>query len=173
MRRILLLFLTSFLLVPAAFAQDSAADLAKWKPLQFLVGNWEAKTAGSEVKSIGTYSFQPELNGTILARHGTAESCKGPKDFDCDHHDRLYVYHDATVESGMRAIYFDNEGHVIRYIVTVPSAAKVVFQSEAGPGPQFRLTYELVNGTMLGKFQVAAAGQTEYHSYLEWSGGKK
>jgi hypothetical protein len=74
----------------------------------------------------------------------------------------------------LKAIYFDNEGHVIHYDVSTPTPAKVVFLSDTStPGPQFRLTYELKDSVMSGKFQMQMPGQSEWKSYLEWSGPKK
>jgi len=154
-----------------AQAQPKADEAAQWKPLAFLLGTWEAKTdAGGKVNSIGTYTFKPELNGTVLARHSSADSCKGPADFDCDHHDLLYLFHEGDA---IRAVYFDNEGHVLHYTVSTPKPTTVVFDTEPGPGPRFRLTYELAGGRMQGKFQMSPPGSAEYHSYLEWSGGKR
>ena len=83
----------------------------------------------------------------------------------------LYVYEDAPGQA-LKAIYFDNEGHVIHYNVSTPAAGKVEFLSEASQGPQFRLTYELIGPLMTGKFQMRMPGQTEWKSYLEWSGTK-
>jgi hypothetical protein len=145
-----------------------------WQSLSFLEGTWEAKTgSGSGITSAGTYSFRPELGGHILARHSiTAGGCKGPATFDCDHGDLLYIYRDAPGQP-LRAIYFDNEGHVIHYEVSTPSANSAVLLSDGSqPGPQFRLVYELKDSIMSGKFQVKMPGQTEWKSYLEWSGAK-
>jgi hypothetical protein len=110
----------------------------------------------------------------VLARRSTSDvACKGPATFDCEHGDILYVYEEAPGQP-LKAIYFDNEGHVIHYDVTTPTATSVVFLSEPShPGPRFRLTYELKDAQMLGKFQMQMPGQTEWKSYLEWSGGKK
>jgi hypothetical protein len=108
-----------------------------WKSLNFLEGTWGASTdEKSGVSSSGTYTFRRELGGHVIARRSTAEAgCKGPATFDCEHGDVLYVYRDAPMP-GMKAIYFDNEGHVIHYDVSTPSATKVVFLSEQGrPGP--------------------------------------
>jgi hypothetical protein len=108
-----------------------------WQPLRFLIGRWEAQG--------GTYSFDLELKDHVLVRHST----------NGDHADELYVYPE---EQSFKAIYFDNEGHVIHYNVTAtPSGA--VFQSD-----QYRLSYELKNGVMYGKFEVGGK------KYLEWSG---
>ena len=155
------------------WAQNATTDT--WKPLQFLVGTWEAKTQGGSAGAVssGTYTFQLELRGQILARHSTNAGCKGPTDFDCEHGDLLYVYRQAP-STPLKAIYFDNEGHVIQYDVTTPDANTAVFVSAASqPGPQFRLVYELKDRTMQGRFQLRMPGQTEFKSYLEWSGEKK
>jgi hypothetical protein len=149
------------LLISLGSACLSAQDT--WKPLAFLIGTWEGRTAGG---TTGTYSFQPELHDHILARHSINPACK-----DC-HSDLLYVYQDLPNQS-YKAIYFDNEGHVIHYDVTTPTPTLAVFLSDPSqPGPQYRLTYELKDSTMHGKFQIRMPGQTEFKSYLEWSGAK-
>ena len=160
--------------LPLGLSAQNPAQNDPWKPLAFLIGTWDASAKGNAgVASIGTYSFRPELGGHILARHSVAKSssCKGPADFDCDHGDLLYLYPEGP---GLKAIYFDNEGHTIHYDVTTPTPISVQFLSDATtPGPRFRLLYELNNSIMSGKFQMQMPGQTDWHSYLEWSGGKK
>lgn len=79
----------------------------------------------------------------------------------------LYVYQDAPGQP-YKAIYFDNEGHVMHYDVSISGPGSVVFLSG-----QYRLSYELKGSTLYGKFQMRAPGQTEFTSYLEWSGGRK
>ena len=74
----------------------------------------------------------------------------------------------------LKAIYFDNEGHVIHYDVSTPTATTVMFLSDpATPGPQFRLVYEKKDSVMFGKFQMHMPGQTDWKSYLEWSGAAR
>jgi hypothetical protein len=176
MRRFFLTLLLACACCPLAFTQSSANPHATWKPLNFLLGTWEAKTGGQKVQAAGNYTFQLELNGTVMARRSDLASCKGPADFDCNHGDMLYLFHDAAQgpgDTGIRAIYFDSEGHVIHYLVSLPTPTTAVFQSVAGPGPQFRLTYELAGNQMKGKFQVEPPGSATYQTYLEWSGGRK
>jgi len=161
------------LYAPCASAAEAAID--PWKSLQFLVGTWEAHTQGGTAGAAGAgkYTFQAELHNHVLARHSSSEKCSGPADFDCEHSDLLYVYQESPGQS-YRAIYFDNEGHVIHYDVSVPTPTTAVLLSEPfRPGPQFRIIYELKEAKMYGKFQMRAPGQTEFHSYLEWSGPKK
>jgi len=173
-----LFVITAFLFAcvfPQANAQNSA-DTDALKPLAFLEGTWQAKTQGGSAgaDASATYTFQRELKGHILARHTHDSSgCHGPATYDCDHSDLLYVYRDSG-SAALRAIYFDNEGHVIHYDVSVTGPATAVFTSDSDTkGPQFRLVYELKSSVMSGKFQIRAPGQTDFKSYLEWSGERR
>ena len=161
-------------MVAAPLCAQTAATPDPWKALSFLEGTWEAKTQGGAASAAGLYTFQLELDKHILARHSTTDpGCKGPANFDCAHGDLLYVYEDAPGQP-LKAIYFDNEGHVLHYSVSTLDATTAVFLTDpAAPGPQFKLVYELKGPLMTGKFQMKMPGQTEWKSYLEWSGGKK
>jgi hypothetical protein len=107
-----------------------------------------------------------------MARHSSPDpNCKGPASFDCEHGDLLYIFEDAP-GGPLKAIYFDNEGHVLHYAISTPTPTTAIFLTEPGPGPRFRLVYELKDGVMSGKFQMQPPGQTEWRSYLEWSGKK-
>jgi hypothetical protein len=137
------------------------------------MGTWEARSIGGDVRSSGSYAFQTELRGHVLVRRSATADCQGPLDFNCEHGDILYIWADAS-GSSYKAIYFDNEGHVIHYNVSTPAGATAILLSdEKQPGPQYRLIYELKNGVMNGKFQMKPPGQLEFRSYLEWAGGKK
>ncbi len=154
--------------------------------LHFLLGTWIASTnpaAGtSGASALGTYTFSLDLGGHALQRTGSLDSCKGPKTFDCNHHDQLTVFpdpHGAVIHgSSLFALYLDNEGHVIYYTLTTPDPHTAVFDSQ-GPAtaPKFRLVYHLEGdgskAVMTGKFQGTAPGSDEYHSYLEWSGTRQ
>jgi hypothetical protein len=137
--------------------------------LSFLIGTWEAKTtSGSAGASVtGAYTFQLELSGHVLARHSSGSNCAGPSDFNCEHKDLLYIFSDPPNQP-LKAIYFDNEGHVIHYDVSLPVPNKAVFES-SGPRPRFRLVYELKGETMEGKFQASMPGSSEFA--LRCSGG--
>jgi hypothetical protein len=164
---------TAVLSLCNANAAQSAVD--PWQSLRFLLGTWQAKTQGGSANAAAsaTYTFQLELRNHILARHTSSEKCNGPADFNCDHGDLLYVYQESGSQS-YKAIYFDNEGHVIHYEVATPAADSVMFLSDASrPGPQFRLIYALDGAIMSGKFQMRMPGQADFNSYLEWTGAKQ
>jgi hypothetical protein len=159
-----------------AHHQALSAPTDPWKALVFLEGTWDAHTQGgsAQAQGSGTYTFGPELKHHVLVRRsGDSAGCSGPKGFDCEHSDVLYVYQEAQ-DQPLKAIYFDSEGHVIHYAVSAPDSTTAVFVSEASPsGPQFQLVYQLKDAVMSGKFQMRMPGQTAWKSYLEWSGAKK
>lgn len=152
-----------------------SAEADPWKAISFLQGTWGAEiragTAGAQ--GISNYTFKPGLRHHVISRTSAAPAtCKGPEDFDCGHSDLLYIYQEGPKQP-LKAIYFDNEGHVIHYEVATPQWDTVIFISEASAsGPQFRLMYQLSNAIMSGQFQVRMPGQKDWKSYLEWSGPK-
>jgi hypothetical protein len=156
-------------------AQSAPPAANPLQPLAFLEGTWEAKAQGDTGAAVnGSYAFQFELKNHVLARHTVnIDSCKGPENYDCEHSDLLYVYADAPGQA-LKALYIDNEGHVIHYDVSTPDSTTAVFLSDASlPGPQFRLIYSLKGSVLSGKFQMRMPGQADWRPYLEWSGPKK
>jgi hypothetical protein len=161
-------------LLTADLGAQSTTSKDPFQALSFLEGTWDAKTNGSSgVQSIGEYSFELQLQKHVLSRQSVSKgSCKGPDSFDCNHSDMLYIY-PSGADGALQAIYFDNEGHVIKYQVSTPTPTTALFQSDSSlPGPQFQLVYERRGDTMSGKFQMRMPGQGEWKSYLEWSGQK-
>src|SRR5258708_27522657 len=115
-------FLPAFLALPL-LAQVSSQPADPWTALGFLQGTWEAKASGDSGAQVqGTYTFQMELKNHVLSRHSHyAAGCKGPVDFDCDHGDLLHVDQD-TPGQPLKAIYLDNDGHVLHYSASTPTS---------------------------------------------------
>jgi hypothetical protein len=148
------------------FAQESAPE---WSNFDFLLGKWIG-VAGEKDTPLGAgqggFSFEADLNKKVIVRRNHAEYDKG-----ATHDDLMVIYTEGTAASNLfRAIYFDSEGHVIRYNVAFRSKDSVVFESDGSqPGPKYRLSYWMEpGGVMKGKFEVAAPGSTEFKSYLSW-----
>jgi ketosteroid isomerase-like protein len=56
------------------------------------------------------------------------------------------------------------------YDIAAPDATTTLFHSDVGqPGPQFRLTYELMAAAISGEFQARVPGRAEWRPYLELS----
>ncbi|MGA7110004.1 MAG: hypothetical protein WBY75_19795 [Terracidiphilus sp.] len=168
-------------LLPIAFAMCFCLPVLAQTPastghdpfqnMKFLEGTWDANVQNNAaVKRSGRYTFDRELSGRILARHSTNDpNCSAPENFDCAHSDVLYVFQDGPGLE-LKAIYFDNEGHVIHYNVTTPKPQSVVFLSDTAQGPRFRLEYELSGTVMTGRFSMQMPGEDDWRTYLEWSG---
>jgi hypothetical protein len=115
--------------------------------------------------------FAPELKGHVLVRRCATGCDNGP--MGAGYSDILYIYKNSPDQT-YRAIFFDTEGHVLQYQISTPSANKAVFLSDGSvPGPRFQLTYELVGGTMSGKFEMLAPGGAAARQLSAWSGAKK
>jgi hypothetical protein len=148
-------------------ASAQAGD--RWKSIQFLIGDWVATGDGATGPSGGAYSFKAELNDQILVRHSYAEY----GDAEARRHDDLLIVYADAPGKPMHAIYFDSEGHVIKYNVK-PSGNSVVFESDAGePGPKYRLSYRLAEKKLTGKFEIAEDGNAGYKTYLAWTSVRK
>jgi hypothetical protein len=159
--------IAAFLLAMALPAQQAASS--PWTRLDFLMGKWIG-VAGEKDTPLGAgqgaYSFAFDLNNKVVIRRNQAVYDAGAK-----HDDLMVIYLDAPNDTP-RAIYFDSEGHTIRYRLAFPKAEMVVFESDGTePGPRYRLTYWVENGGLNGKFEVAAPGN-DYKPYMNWRSKK-
>lgn len=81
------------------------------------------------------------------------------------------VIYPGGESKGTRAIYFDNEGHVIEYTAEFPpDGNSVTFLSAASPrAPRYRLTYTKADNARLRiKFEIAPPGKPEaFSTYIE------
>jgi hypothetical protein len=68
-----------------------------------------------------------------------------------------------TEDATPKAIYFDNEGHVIRYTMASSTAKSITFLSDPVPDrPRYRLSYTALAGDRLGgEFAVAPVDAPE------------
>lgn len=110
MREFAVFFAGVLVSVAASLAQNPGSS----DPLQLPAipsGTWEATSTCGQVQanSTGSNNFKPELSGHVTAPQSMAAGCRGRIDFDCNHHDLLYVY---TERSALCA-FFDHERHVI------------------------------------------------------------
>ena len=141
-----------------------------WSKLEFLLGNWTGAAGEKDTQNgsgQGAFSFQPELGRKIIVRRNNATYDSG-----ASHDDLMIIYMDPP-DSPPRAIYFDSEGHVIRYNVAFPSANRVVFESDGSqPGPRYRLMYWMEGASLNGTFEIGMSPGA-YKNYLSWTSKKK
>ena len=132
-----------------------------WGPLQFLAGEWVGEGGGQPGEtSAGSFSFAPDLQGTILVRKSFAQYPAANGRPASRHDDLTVIYRDA-VSKQLRATYWDNEGHVIQYRVEPVQGGAVLASDE------YRLTYTAAGKDQVKiKFEVAQPGKG-FVTYLE------
>jgi hypothetical protein len=133
----------------------------RWKPFQFLLGSWAGVGSGKPGEaSSGSTTFSYDLAKKIIVRKNKAEYPPKAGEKKGQVHEDLLIIYPQTGASQFRAIYFDNEGHVINYGISFPAERSAVFESETiEQQPRFRLTYETTkDGQLSVQFFVAPPG---------------
>ncbi|HEY6332848.1 MAG TPA: hypothetical protein VI756_26220 [Blastocatellia bacterium] len=168
---LLSLSLTSVLLCAAR--QSGVASLNDLKPF---VGEWVGDGGGGPGQGSGAFSFSFDLQGKVLVRKSYADY-PASKDRPVFRHDDLMVVYPDPGGKGTRAIYFDSEGHVIEYSVTVsPDQKTVTFLSDAiASAPRYRLVYTKSGVDSLTlEFDIAPAGKPDsFSKYIEAKARRK
>jgi hypothetical protein len=143
-----------------------------WKPFQFLIGEWVGEGGGGPGQGGGGFSLQFDLQRQVLVRKNFADYPAQDGRPAAHHEDLMIIYLDDQSKKP-RAIYFDSEGHTIRYAVAAARGG-LVFESEAAePGPHYRLSYTPSDQRVNGKFEMQAPGQSEYKTYLDFAVRRK
>ncbi len=140
-----------------------------WSDWKFLLGEWEGANAGDPGAGTGTFSFSFDLDENILVRksHTVFPPTKEREGYA--HDDLIIIYTEYTGEK--RAIYFDNEQHVIHYAVHVSADQQdITLESDPVPGmPQFRFTYiKTGEDTVNARFEMTPPGKPgAFFTYLQ------
>ncbi len=146
----------------------------QWSAWQFLVGEWIGEGTGDPGQGSGGFSLQPDLQNTVLVRKNSAyyPATKDRQAFT--HEDLMVIFYENDQP---KAIYFDNEGHVIRYTAEFSKdSSTVTFLSDPIPSaPRFRFAYtKAQNGTLKMSFDIAQPGKPDSFSrYIEATARRK
>jgi len=138
-----------------------------WDAWRFLLGEWAGSGGGTPGQGGGDLSFQFDLQGQVLVRRNHVDFPATTDRPTFSHDDLTIIYPDAA--GSTRAVYFDNEGHVIHYAVTM-AADMIIMISEPDPSsPRFRTTYwKGENETAGTRFEIAPPGKPEdFAIYIE------
>lgn len=147
-----------------AFGQKPVESLDKWK---YLIGEWVGEDIGEPGQNKGSFTFQTDLDGKIIIRKNHSFSPATKDSPSSVHNDILIIYSD---NSGIdqKAIYFDNEGHVINYQVIFKGNTLVLTSNATANNPRFRLSYiPIDNNTVNVTFEMSSSqNPEEFKMYL-------
>jgi hypothetical protein len=171
-----LLLITLAALLPVSIASRAQETTSEWAPFEYLLGDWVGEGGGQPGQATGEFSFHPDLQNRILVRRSYA-AYPPTKDRPAFRHDDLMVVYRESDSAPPRALYFDSEGHIIRYLVTASSDQRTIeFVSEALPSsPRYRLTYvKTGSDTLTLKFEIAPPGKPDsFSTYIEAKAKRK
>jgi hypothetical protein len=161
MKARLYLLIILFALATNCFGQENST----WTKWSWLIGEWKGEGSGQPGQGGGTFSFVHDLDQKILVIKSHSEYPSTENKPKIIHEDLMIVYLYSGTPS--KAIYFDNEGHVINYTLSY-SDKSITFTSDVIPSvPVFRLTYTwLDNETVNTKFELSKDGE-HFMTYIE------
>lgn len=176
LKRHTIFFLTALIILvsPVVFSQAAKKDI-DWKQWHFIIGDWVGEGGGKPGQATGSFSFDFDLQKRILVRKSVANYPAAKDQPPYSHNDLMIIYNDSS--SSTEAIYFDNEGHVIKYSVKFSDdQSSIIFTSIPAPNePIYRLTYVKVNNQKLNiKFEIAQPETpSSFLTYLEATAHRK
>ena len=163
------LILAFNLVATAALAAQRPQQDPGWEAFDFLAGEWVAEGSGTPGEATGSFSFSRDLDGKILVRRNRADYPSTKDKPAYTHTDLMVIYRDR--DGTIRATYFDNEGHVINYVVSrSKDQNSITFLSEVSPSaPRFRFIYSKEGKDRLRlQFDIAPPGKPEaFSKYVE------
>jgi hypothetical protein len=140
------------LLVLLATTTASADPLDALKPI---MGHWRGGDPAK--KSSGEYTLEPALGGKVLVRKNTNDGPEG-------HHEDLMIV--FATPAGLRASYWDNEGHAINYAVEAKPDHVEMLSDQVPNMPRFKLRYDVKGPDELAiDFSIAMPGSSELKHY--------
>ncbi|HVN31210.1 MAG TPA: hypothetical protein VMT45_04425 [Thermoanaerobaculaceae bacterium] len=133
-----------------------------WAGWRFVLGEWLGGGSGKPGEGSGSFSFRFDLGEHILVRRSHTEYPAADERPAVVHDDVMICYPDPA-GGRILAIYFDNEGHVIRYVGDAGEPGRLVLVSEAiWPAPTFRLTYTATGDDAVTiAFEIAPPGHPD------------
>jgi hypothetical protein len=162
MKTKLILTIALFGVFTYCFGQQNS----KWDQWNWLMGEWVGEGSGQPGQGGGTFSFKNELDKKILVRKSYSEYPATENKPKIVHEDLMVVYLDNT-GTPSKAIYFDNEEHVINYSVNCSNKSIVYTSNKATNAPVFRLTYTLLENEVINtKFEMSQDGE-KFMTYIE------
>jgi hypothetical protein len=162
MKTKLILIIFSFTSFTLCFAQQNV----NWNKWSGFMGEWKGEGSGQPGKGDGTFTFAFNLDKKVIERKSHSEY-PATKDKPLIIHDDLMIVYPNYTAIPSKAIYFDNEGHIINYTIAYVDNSIVLTSEKLPHVPIFRLTYTLLdNETVNTKFEMSKDGE-KFMTYIE------
>jgi len=145
---------------------------ANWNKWNWIVGEWVGEGNGQPGQGEGKFTFRFDLDNNVLVREAFSEYPATKDKPAIMHKDLMIVYRDLAGVPN-KAIYFDNENHVINYTVTISEKSIVFLSEKLANMPIFRLTYIFINDESVSiKFEMSQDG-VSFSTYIEGTSKRK
>lgn len=157
------ILITTFLLFATNCWAQQNTNLDNWN---WLIGVWVGEGSGQPGKGGGSFSFSFDLDKNIIVRKSHSEYPATKNKPKIIHDDLMIIYFDA-IDSLSKAIYFDNEGHIINYNVVLAEKSITLTSLKMQNTPIFRLTYDLLENEIVNtRFEISQDG-ANFMTYVE------
>lgn len=161
-KKIWFILLTTFLIKVNCWGQHPVS----WDKWNWLIGEWKGEGTGQPGAGSGVSVFSFDLNQNILTKKGHSEYPATDKKPNVVHDDMMIIYSNGA-ENPSKAIYFDNEGHVINYIITYADKTITLTGEKLSNAPVFRLTYSWLSNDMMDtRFEISQDGE-KFMMYIQ------
>ncbi len=162
MKTKLLAIITIFAAAFTGFSQEKTG----WDNWAQLIGIWAGEGSGQPGQGGGSFTFSFDLDKKIIIRKSHSEYPAANNKPGIIHDDLMVIY-PGTGSEPAKAIYFDNESHVINYTVTYAEKDIILTSNKSPNAPVFRLTYSFLNtDTVNVKFEMSQDGE-KFTTYIE------
>jgi hypothetical protein len=173
-RRLLMILLVAIAMNSNLYPQQSNSAF-NWDGWNFFLGEWIGKGGGQPGQGSGGFSFSFDIQKRVIVRKNYADY-PATKDRPAFSHNDLMVIYKESGDS-TRAIYWDNEGHIIHYTVSMPGDTNsVTFLSDLKTSePRYRLTYTKADDKSVKiTFEIASPRNPEtFLKYIESEATRK
>ncbi len=144
-----------------------------WDYWQFLLGEWTGEGGGVPGQGGGLQVFHLDLQEQVLLRKNHIDFPATPDRPAFSHDDLTVIYPHPS--GSMRAIYFDNEGHVTPYSVDAKKDVIVMVSDPEPNAPRSRTTFlKGKNGTLINRFELIPPNEPEaFQMYVEGTSIRK
>ena len=162
MKTKLILIAAIWTLAITCFAQqNSKPDI--WERL---IGEWKGEGSGQPGQGGGTFSFAYDLDKKIIVHKSHSEYPARDNKPLIIHDDLMIIYSGKDMDQS-KAVYFDNEGHVINYSVNYTDTSVIMTSDKIPDTPVFRLSYTFQSNDIINTRFEISQDSIKYTSYIE------